>query len=204
MTHQNRRSLVPVMNDYDGQMIFGDLYFTGEEKPRKKPHQETCPDRGSNPGPLHDRRACYRLPHNGGHSLTWWVLLLLLLLLMILSLSLLLLLLYYHYYNNNNIIIIIIIIIMRCQVGIIFESTAVDQAVACAPLKQRPGFDPRSGQVSWVRFFRGFSSPVRQISGSFRPRWSPNIIWPSLSSILIHYGRQWPEMLTRPKTSDVD
>ena len=53
-----------------------------------------------------------------------------------------------------------------------------------------PGFDPRSGQVSWVRFFRGFSSPVRQMSGSFRPPRSPNIIWPSLSFILIHYGRQ--------------
>ena len=33
-----------------------------------------------------------------------------------------------------------------------------------------PGFDPRSGQVSWVRFFRGFSSPVRQMSGSLRPQ----------------------------------
>ena len=63
-----------------------------------------------------------------------------------------------------------------------------------------PGFDLRSGQVSWVRFFRGFSSPVRWMSGSFRPSMSPNIIWPSLSSSLIlHYGRQWPEMLTRPK-----
>ena len=30
------------------------------------------------------------------------------------------------------------------------------------------GFDHRSGQVSWVRFFQGFSSPVRQMSGSFR------------------------------------
>ena len=58
-----------------------------------------------------------------------------------------------------------------------------------------PGFDPRSGQVSWVRFCRGFFSPVRQMSGCFRPPRSPNIIWPSLSSILIHYGRQWPEML---------
>ena len=29
-----------------------------------------------------------------------------------------------------------------------------------------PGFDPRSGQVSWVRFFQGFSSRVRQMSGS--------------------------------------
>ena len=53
-----------------------------------------------------------------------------------------------------------------------------------------------------VRFFRGFSSPVRQMSGSFRPPRSPNVIWSSLSSILIHYGRQWPEMLTRPKTSN--
>ena len=32
-----------------------------------------------------------------------------------------------------------------------------------------PRFDPWSGQVSWVRFFWGFSSPVRQMSGSFRP-----------------------------------
>ena len=56
-----------------------------------------------------------------------------------------------------------------------------------------PGFDPQSGQVSWVRFFRGFSSPVRQMSGSFRSPRSPNIIWTSLSlslSIIIHYWRQ--------------
>ena len=33
-----------------------------------------------------------------------------------------------------------------------------------------PGFDPRSGQVSWVKFFRGFSSPVSQMLGSFRPQ----------------------------------
>ena len=41
------------------------------------------------------------------------------------------------------------------------------------------------------------------MSGSFRTPRSPNIIWPSLSSILIHYGRQWPEMLTRPKTFNI-
>ena len=53
-------------------------------------------------------------------------------------------------------------------------------------------------------FFRGFSSPVRQMSGSFRPPRTPNIIWPSLSSsIIIHYGRQWPEMLTRPNTLNI-
>ena len=61
-------------DDYDGQMIFGDLgglkfpdvYLTGEEIPRKNLTQETCPDRGSNPGPLHDKRACYHLLHSGG------------------------------------------------------------------------------------------------------------------------------------------
>ena len=83
------------------------------------------------------------------------------------------------------------------------SSTAVEQVVACVLVTQRARFDPWLGQVSWVRFFRGFSSPVRQMSGSFRPPRSPNIIWPSLSSILIHYGRQWPEMLTCPKTSNI-
>ena len=53
------------MDDNDGQMIFGDLggrkfpdiCLTGEEKPRKYLTQETSPDRGSNPGPLRDKRA---------------------------------------------------------------------------------------------------------------------------------------------------
>ena len=56
-------SVIPtrrIWNDDDGQMIFGDLVglklpdicLTGEEKPRKNLTQETCPDRGSNPGPL--------------------------------------------------------------------------------------------------------------------------------------------------------
>ena len=57
-------------------MIFGDLgglklpdiCLTGEEKPRENLTQEICPDRGSNPGPLHDRRACYCLAHSGGHE----------------------------------------------------------------------------------------------------------------------------------------
>ena len=62
-------------DDNDGQMIFGDLgvlklpdiCLTGEEKPRKNLTQETYPDRGSNPGPLRDSLACYRLPHGDGH-----------------------------------------------------------------------------------------------------------------------------------------
>ena len=63
-----------MMNDYEDQMIFGDLVdlklpdirLTGEEKPRKNLTQETCPDRGSNPGPLRDKRARYHLLHSGG------------------------------------------------------------------------------------------------------------------------------------------
>ena len=29
--------------------------------------QETCPDRGLNPGPLRGRRACYHMHHSGVH-----------------------------------------------------------------------------------------------------------------------------------------
>ena len=62
------------MDDNDGQMIFGDrgglklsdICLTGEEKPRKNLTQETCPDRGSNLGPLRDQGACYHLLHSGG------------------------------------------------------------------------------------------------------------------------------------------
>ena len=70
-----------IRDDYDGQMIFGDLgglkrpeiCLTGEEK-QKKITQEIYPDRGSNPGPLRYRRACYRLPHSGGliHVSIYW------------------------------------------------------------------------------------------------------------------------------------
>ena len=64
-------------DDDDGQMRLGDLgglklpdlCRTGDEKPRKNPTKETCPDRGSNPGPLHDRHACYRLLNSGGRHL---------------------------------------------------------------------------------------------------------------------------------------
>ena len=69
---QHLRSLAPVMND--GQTIFRDLgglklpdiCLTGEEKTRKNLTQEICPNRGSNPGPLHDRRTCYHLVHSSG------------------------------------------------------------------------------------------------------------------------------------------
>ena len=62
------------IDDNDGQMIFGDLgglklpdiCLTGEEKPLKNITQETCPDGGSNPGLLRDKRACYHLPQSTG------------------------------------------------------------------------------------------------------------------------------------------
>ena len=64
-------------DDYDGQMIFRvlgglkfpDICLTSEEKPRKNLTQETCPDRGSNPGLLQDKRACYHLLHSSGLKL---------------------------------------------------------------------------------------------------------------------------------------
>ena len=60
-------------------MIFGDLVglkfpdicLTGEEKPRKKNlTQETCPDRGIEPG--RDRLSCYRMFHSGGPLINSW------------------------------------------------------------------------------------------------------------------------------------
>ena len=58
-----------------------------------------------------------------------------------------------------------------------------DSMHAChaAGLGSIPGQDKFAG---WG-FFGGFSSPVRQMSGSFRPLRSPNIIWPSLLSSFI-------------------
>ena len=60
-------------DDYDCQMIFGDLghratlYLSYRWwKNTENLTQETCPDRGANPGLLRDRRACYRLLHSGG------------------------------------------------------------------------------------------------------------------------------------------
>ena len=49
-----------------GRLKLPDISFTGEKKTVKNLTQETCSDRGSNPGPLRGRRACYRLVHSGG------------------------------------------------------------------------------------------------------------------------------------------
>ena len=83
-------------------------------------------------------------------------------------------------------------------------STTVGQTAACMPVTQRARVRSPVRTSFLGEVFQGFSSPVRQMSGSFRPPMSLNIIWPSLSSsIIIHYGRQWFEMLMRPKTSNI-
>ena len=87
----------------------------------------------------------------------------------------------------------------KCYTFRAFKSTAVEQVVACALVTQRARVRSPVGTSFLDEVFSGFYSPVRQMSGSSRPPRSPNIIWPSLSSIINHYGRQWPEMLTRPK-----
>ena len=68
-----------------------------------------------------------------------------------------------------------------------------------------PGLIPGWDEFPGWGFFGVFPpSPVRQMSGSFMPPRSLNIIWPSLSSsIIIHYGHQWPEMLMHPKTLNI-
>ena len=82
-------------------------------------------------------------------------------------------------------------------------STAVDQVAAYTPVTQQAWVRSPVGTSFLCEVFWGFSSPVRQMLGSFRPTRSPNITWPSLSSLIIHYGHQCPEMLTRPKTSNI-
>ena len=60
-------------------------------------------------------------------------------------------------------------------------STVVEQVAACALVTQRTRV--RSPVVTGFlgEVFRGFSLPVKQMSGNVRPRRFPNIIWPSSS-----------------------
>ena len=80
--HERRYTVIPTRRiwngDYGGQMIFGDLrghkvsrhLSYGWGKTPKNLTQETCSDRGSNTGPLRDRRAHYRLFHRCGLKCT--------------------------------------------------------------------------------------------------------------------------------------
>ena len=64
-------------------------------------------------------------------------------------------------------------------------STAVEQEVACALVTQRARVRSPVGTGFLGEVFSGVFSPVRQMSGNFRPPRSPNIIWPSSSSFHI-------------------
>ena len=70
-------------------------------------------------------------------------------------------------------------------------TTAVEQAVICAPVTQRARVPFPVGTSFLGEVFRGISSSVRQMSGSFRPTRSPNIIWLSWSSFHIEWVRRW-------------
>ena len=71
------------------------------------------------------------------------------------------------------------------------------QAAARAPVTQRVRVRSPIGTVSWVRFFRGFSSPVRQMSGSFSPPKFPEYHL-AIIIIIAHHS------LRAPMTWDVD
>ena len=82
-------------------------------------------------------------------------------------------------------------------------SIAVGQAVACTPVMQLAWVRSPVGTNFLGEVFWGFSSPVRQMSGSFRPPRFPNIIghhYNHQSSFIT--GAKDP-MLTHPKTSNI-
>ena len=49
-----------------GSLNLPDIFLQVRKNPGRNLTQETCPDRGSNPGPLRDRRAYCSLLHSGG------------------------------------------------------------------------------------------------------------------------------------------
>ena len=72
-------------------------------------------------------------------------------------------------------------------------------------LTQRARFRSSVGWIPWLRFFRGFRSTVRQMSGNLghiRPRLSnvhqiaskPNIIGLLTATVSDHSWRQWPSL----------
>ena len=64
------------------------------------------------------------------------------------------------------------------------------------------GPDSIFGRISFPHWglFRGFSSNVSQMSGKLRRHLSPDITVHHNHNKSFHCGRQWPLMLTRPKT----
>ena len=77
--------------------------------------------------------------------------------------------------------------------------TGVEQAVACAPVAQRARFRPPVGTSFLGEFFRSFSSPVRQLSWSFRSPWFSEYHLAIIIIIIIQN-----HSLRAPMTFDVD
>ena len=77
-------------------------------------------------------------------------------------------LIYYYYYYYYHYYYYYYYYVHRCATG----GSMLTCPAAC------PGsISGRDRFPGWY-FFRNFSSPVRQMSGNFRPTRSPNIIWP--------------------------
>ena len=85
--------------------------------------------------------------------------------------------------------------IAQTSLSLVF-STAVWQAVACAPVTKRARVRSPVGASFLGEVFSGFSSPVRQMSGSFRPPWFPEY---HLVIIIIQN-----RSLRAPMTRDID
>ena len=61
-----------IRGSWGGAKVSWQLSYRWGKTP-KNLTQETCPDRGSNPGPLRDKRACYHLLHSGGLILQYFI-----------------------------------------------------------------------------------------------------------------------------------
>ena len=75
-------------------------------------------------------------------------------------------------------------------------STAIEQAVVCVPVAQRVRIrSPVGASFLGEVFFRCFFSPVRQMSGSYRPAWFPEyhlaIIIILIISTLLELMSEW-------------
>ena len=90
------------LDDYDGQMIFGEpwgpkaswhLCYRWGKTP-KNLTQETCPDWGSNSGPLRNKRTCYHLLHSSGHFIIIIIIMIIIIIYIVTTFIIILLLLF--------------------------------------------------------------------------------------------------------------
>ena len=85
----------------------------------------------------------------------------------------------------------------------LFRSTAVGQGVACPPVTQRVRVRSPVGTRSLGEVFSVFSLTCKTNVRKFQTHKVPEYHLVIITSSTPHYGRQWPEMLTRQKTSNI-